>query len=219
MANMKKTLEAAAAATVILTAVITGTWRLARQSQGVESDTTVSKDSTEGSNPDEQALKYPLPVDSVYFPTGWMGDGQHGDEYMTLKRLVADDDDGAAWEISAKRGKEGWHGIYWQYPENNWGALPGRDLTGARGLQFECKGSKGGEIVQFKSGGIRDLENKDSFEVSLGYKKLSQNWEKYTIDLSKSDLSNVIGAFAWSASSADNGGDEYKFFIRNLEFY
>jgi hypothetical protein len=192
---------------------------LARQSQGAESDKTVSNNPVGGSNPDEPAPKYPLPVDSVYFATGWMGDGERGEEFMTVKRLVADDDDGAAWEISAKRGPKGWHGVYWQYPENNWGKLPGRDLKGARGLQFECKGSKGGEIVQFKSGGIRDLENKDTFEVSLGYKKLSQDWKKYTIDLSESDLSNVIGAFAWSASSADNGGDQYKFFIRKMEFF
>ena len=83
-------------------------------------------------------------------------------------------------------------------------------MTGAQAISFLAQGEEGGEIVEFKSGGISG-----KYEVSLGAVPLSDSWQSHTIDLSGQNLSNVIGAFAWSASGADNNND-LSFYLTEL---
>ena len=45
---------------------------------------------------------------------------------------------------------DGWGGVVWQSPANDWGDAPGGfDLTGAKALTFWARGAKGGEAVDF----------------------------------------------------------------------
>jgi hypothetical protein len=147
-------------------------------------------------------------VSAAFSPSGWMGDFEDitfddswvnnthsGDTCIQITYSVKDTND------------KGWAGIYWQFPEKNWGDVPeGRNLTGAKNLTFWARGMKGGEKAEFKVGGITGQYYPDSIQipVSTGIVVLSKNWTKYVIDLSDEDLSHVVGGFCWVTSASQN---------------
>lgn len=149
-----------------------------------------------------------------FFPSGWMGD------LGAIQFDSCSTDDPRSGVTCIKntflaRGAN-WAGIYWQYPENNWGAIcgVGYKLTGATKVTFWVRGAVGGERVEFFVGGIgRQLPPTctpsqpcpDSFcKVSTGFLTLSPQWQQYTIDLTSQDLSYVIGGFGWVTNSTEN---------------
>jgi len=160
----------------------------------------------------------PFQLEGKFHPSGWMGDGELGERYVSYQVLPMEVNGRqvAAAELKYHTGPSRWAGIYWQYPANNWGQEPGRNLLGARAISFIAKGNHGGEIVEFKSGGIAGRYG-DSYEVSLGKVALEADWREYRIDLSKSDLSNVIGAFAWVVAASDNRRDEVTTYVADLK--
>ncbi|MCX6565151.1 MAG: hypothetical protein NTW38_01790 [Candidatus Aminicenantes bacterium] len=163
-------------------------------------------------------VKAPLPfqLDTQFYPSGWMGDGEYGTKYLTLARKASPDMEGGIYiEVKYSAGPNGSAGIYWLYPDKNWGNFPGKSLVGARAITFRAKGGRGGELIEFKSGGVRGKKYSDTYERSLDVIRLQPTWQEYRVDLSGADLSNVIGAFAWSASAADNNG-EVHFYLGEL---
>lgn len=158
------------------------------------------------------AFTAPFELSRFYYPSGWMGDGisTNGEEsrYIILNDQYTENPHSKpiCIRITYLPGPKKWAGIYWQTPANNWGERPGRTINGASKITFWARGESGGELVEFKAGGIYNVESpyKDSFEVSIGVIKLTSKWEKYEIDLSKSDLSSVIGAFACSVAKSGN---------------
>lgn len=164
-----------------------------------------------------QKEQLPFALDTKFYPSGWMGDGEYGEKYVGYKRRPGSINNKGTTviQLSYRKGPKGWAGIYWQFPDGNWGRQPGRNLIGAKKITFFAKGERGGEIVEFKSGGIRG-QHKDSYEVSLGKIVLSQQWSQYSLDLSKSDLLSVIGAFAWVISATDNQAGEVITYIAEL---
>ena len=88
--------------------------------------------------------------DNHYIPSGWMGD--YGD--IKMNDQTADNPHGGTTSIqfvySAKKSQtQGWAGVYWQNPANNWGNKKGGfDLTGMTKLTFWARGAKGGEVIQ-----------------------------------------------------------------------
>jgi hypothetical protein len=163
-------------------------------------------------------VSLPFPLESQFFLSGWIGDGESGTAYVSIvrKTMPVNGTSKVALEIRYRQGPKGWAGIYWQYPNGNWGDEPGKSLVGARAISFSARGDRGGELVEFKSGGLRDKRYRDSFEKSLGVVVLSDHWTQFVIDLSNVDLSSVIGSFAWSASAAENRGDLH-FYLADLE--
>jgi|YNPMSStandDraft_1061717.scaffolds.fasta_scaffold14914_2 hypothetical protein len=140
-----------------------------------------------------------------YIPSGWMGD--YGDIKLN-ENWKENPKDGMSCikiEYSAKRAQgQGWAGIYWQNPANNWGTVKGGfDLRGATKLTFYARGEKGGEICEFKMGGIRG-EYSDSDAATTGPVALTKGWKKYTIDLKGLDLSYISGGFCWVITANDN---------------
>lgn len=142
-----------------------------------------------------------------FYPTGWIGDW--GD-------VLFDDDcrldpfGGRACikvTYSAKNSKMwGWGGIYWLYPEDNWGDLPGGfNLTGVISLSFWAKGAIGGEQVEFKVGGITGLYG-DSLQsaVSTGVVNLTSDWQQVNIDLYGKNVNRVVGGFCWISNKTLN---------------
>lgn len=141
-----------------------------------------------------------------YAPSGWMGD------MLDIKYS-----DG--WPRNPKRGatcikvtylprssnNEGWAGIYWQDPPNNWGTeLSKYDLTGATKLSFWIRGESGGEIINdIYLGGIEG-RYPDSCSVAIGPIELTTEWERYEISLEDQDLSLMIGGFGWSTNLSAN---------------
>jgi hypothetical protein len=102
-------------------------------------------------------------------------------------------------------------GIYWQFPQNNWGELPGYDLSKAARIVFWAKGNTGGESATFHVGGIFSPQKPypDSFGPISKQVVLTSQWTKYTIDLTGYDLSNVIGGFGWINDHNPEGSKIY----------
>jgi len=98
---------------------------------------------------------------------------------------------------------QGWTGVYWQHPEKNWGEKPGLNLKKFTRLSFWARGETGREVVTFLVGGIRGTYS-DSAKVELTKVALSKAWKQYSINLSRENLSNIIGGFGWVASRQDN---------------
>ena len=147
-----------------------------------------------------------------FFPTGWMGDLKDfsGNPNDVLNVSCTENPKSQKYciKIDYTRGSKGWGGIYWQYPENNWGDHPGYNISGANKLTFWAKGEMGGEKAKFIVGGINSSGKpyRDSFESSTGVIGLTTDWRKYTIDLKNNNLTDVIGGFCWVA---DRGSTIY----------
>ena len=149
----------------------------------------------------------PYPVSEYFIPSGWMGD--YGDiEYDEACSNNPHSGTTCIRITYSPSGSNEWAGIYWQYPEGNWGDQPGWNLHGATKLTFWARGDTGGEKAEFKVGGIKTAGKpySDSIypAVSTGVLSLSTSWQQYTIDLSGKDMSNVIGGFCWVTNKTGN---------------
>jgi hypothetical protein len=149
-----------------------------------------------------------------YAPTGWMGNTK-----ATKLDLAC-----AARPRSGKtciridyRDKDGWAGIVWQSPANDWGNRPGGwDLSGAKKLTFWARGERGTEVVTFEFGLIgRDKRFHDTARGKLDKVKLTREWRQYTMDLAGKDLTRVKSAFAcvWSGQ-----GGPLTFYLDDIRY-
>jgi len=157
--------------------------------------------------PTSTPTKKVVNVQDAFFPSGWMGDW--GDIILDDASTDNPHSEPTCIKITysaVKSQGEGWAGIYWQYPDKNWGDKPeGQDLTGVTKLTFWARGEKGGEKAEFKVGGITG-KYPDSIRppVSTGIIVLSDKWQQYTVDLAGKDLSHVIGGFCWVTNKNQN---------------
>lgn len=122
---------------------------------------------------------------------------------------------------AAGRQGNGWAGVYWQYPSNNWRwgvNKPGYDLTGYTKLTFWARGEKGGErLVEVGVGCIRNHYS-DSANAIIGPLELSDHWKQYTIDLREVDLSDISGGFHWTCSDEDMTQEGMTFYLDDIVF-
>lgn len=142
-------------------------------------------------------------------PTGWMGDA------TTPGVVTFDAGSTVTWHTGGNSiritytgaGSQGWAGIYWQHPANNWGTVPdgGFNLTSATKLTFWARGAVGGEKAEFRVGGISGPYG-DTIQpaISTGVVTLTPTWQRYTIPLNGWNLSRVVGGFCWVATKANN---------------
>ena len=167
-----------------------------------------------------------LAVTDNFYATGFMGDGEIKDgNYVVLDETFIEKErpDSSCIKITYKLGPNRWSGLYWQNEPDNWGDLPGMDLSnfGYSKITFWAKGIKGGEIVEFKSGGIKTPGKpyKDSFLVTSIPKKirLTSKWKKYSINIGTQKLTSVIGGFCWAANNAGNPSGLI-FFLDDIQF-
>lgn len=88
----------------------------------------------------------------------------------------------------------------------------GFDLTGAKALTFRAKGSKGGETVEFFTCGLgydgetgkKLAQYPDSSAKLKRSVTLTDQWQQYSIDLAKSDLSYVSCGFGFVVNGSGN---------------
>ena len=99
------------------------------------------------------------------------------------------------------------------------------DLTGAKRLTFYAKGSQGDEVIEFYTAGLGYGEGytkkypDSSQKISLGFVKLKNNWQKYTINLAGSDLSRIGCGFGWVTTFERNPDkDEIRFYMDEIRF-
>ncbi len=154
-----------------------------------------------------------------YIPSGWMGD--YGDLKVNDQDMQNPYSGTTAIQFiyAAKKSQgQGWAGMYWQNPANNWGSKKGGfDLTGMTKLSFWARGQKGGEVIQkFKIGGISGTYA-DSAEIELGPVELTDIWKQYTINLADKDLSYISGGFSW-VTTADLNPEGVTFYLDDIKF-
>lgn len=145
-------------------------------------------------------------INDLFIPSGYMGD--YEDIILDNKYKMNVHSGNSCIKIQYlgnKTQNRGWAGIYWQYPENNWGDKNGKNLSGAVRLIFWARGEIGTEVAEFKTGGIEGkVSDSMGGPYSTGKLTLSNEWKEYSIDLNGRDLNNVIGAFCWVTSFDDN---------------
>jgi len=157
--------------------------------------------------------------DNHFAPSGWMGDA--GD--IKLNDQCTDNPHSGTtcmkFDYSAKRsGQQGWAGVMWQNPPNNWGSKKGGfDLTGMTKLTFWARGAKGGEIMQkVTTGGIKGTYA-DSAAIEAGPIELTDSWKEYTVNIAGKDLSYISGGFGWVVT-ADQNPSGAVFFVDDVKF-
>ena len=164
-----------------------------------------------------------LDVAKFYTASGWMGDGEKGTKFVQFNEACKERPQSkpTCTKITYALGPKGWAGIYWLNKPDNWGDKPGDDLSkeGYSRITFWARGEKGGEVVEFKAGGISDdkKQHKDSFEVSTGKVPLEKDWKRYEIKLDGKNLSSVIGVFCWVASGASNP-EGLTFYLDDIQY-
>lgn len=151
-------------------------------------------------------LKAPFCIQGYFYPSGWMGDAAKSGKVLELNDHWRDNchSNHSCSQFTYRPGNVGWGGVYWQYPDGNWGDEPGRRIIGATKLVFWARGQNGGEEVDFKMGGINGKKYQDSFERVLPSVELTTDWKRFEIDLKNADTRMVIGAFSWSANRQGN---------------
>ena len=160
--------------------------------------------------------------DNHYIPSGWMGD--YSDISMDDRHMDLPHSGTSCIKITYTARKtlgQGWAGIYWQSPANNWGGKKGGfDLTGMTKLTVWMKGAKGGEVIdKIVVGGIGEPTSTypDSSESTAGPFLLTTEWKEYSINLVGKDLSYISGGFCWTAN-ADSNPDGMTFYIDDIKF-
>lgn len=156
---------------------------------------------TDGSNPDPTGpTVLPFAVDDWFAPSGYMGDGEQpggieGDETCLPSRP-------STWMGRCHRytwtpGSAMWGGVYWQYPDGNWGDRPGLTVPeGATKITFQAWGANGGESVDFMVG----MMPVDGFQVTRTAVILGAAPSEYTLELGGADYARVVGGFGWVAN-------------------
>jgi hypothetical protein len=145
-------------------------------------------------------------VANHFVPSGWMGD--YGDISLDEAETRTFHRGGNSIRITYQpKGFNGWAGIYWQTPANNWGTVAGAgfNLQGVQRLTFWARGQLGGEKAEFLVGGIAGQYG-DSLQPArrTAILTLSSEWQQYTIDLQGANLRYVIGGFGWVTSRVQN---------------
>ncbi len=169
----------------------------------------------------EPAAKATLPAtifadgaEALWVPSGYMGE-------TSAIEMDAESKDsphsGATCLKVAYTKSEGWGGVVWQHPANDWGSEPGGfDVSGASKLTFWARGADGGEIIKFGFGVIgADKPYADTAKKELKV-TLTKAWTEYTIDVSGLNLSRVKTGFMWVIGGA---GKPVNFFIDDASWH
>jgi hypothetical protein len=158
-------------------------------------------------------LALPFTVDSYFRPTGYMGDGVTPGPVMVqttgCKMPRPQGAKGNCYKITYKPqtpdAGPAWSGVYWQYPDNNWGDRPGKRIApGATKVSFYAASETSGEMVTFRVGGIQNVgaTHQDSLKVDLA-EALTTTLTQYSVDIRNETYDEVLGPFAWVITTYD----------------
>ncbi|HEY2515180.1 MAG TPA: hypothetical protein VGI39_30145 [Polyangiaceae bacterium] len=178
-------------------------------------------------------LSLPFTVSTVFVPSGFMGDTPTDFNAVKMSSAAtacpsrAMGAQGSCYSVNwtpapISGQKTAWVGVYWQYPGNNWGGKPGKDIAaGATKVTFSAMGGAGGEALQFLAGGVNvsggnaSLTYADTFTAKAQV-TLTNAWADYEVDLTGDTYSQVIGAFAWTMTTGAT--DPVTFYIDNIQW-
>ena len=162
-----------------------------------------------------------------FFPSGWIGDT------TTIRYTDASTANPYSGETCARitytaTGNQGWAGMYWlPVPKvrDDWrNIIFGVDLgSSIRRLRWYARGERGGEKVEFFTGGVTNSFCPDSLPEKLTSPEtvtLTKDWQRFEISLSSAssrELDHVVGGFGWAANE-DNNPTGITFYIDEVKF-
>jgi hypothetical protein len=161
-------------------------------------------------------------IENLFTPSGWMGDAEYDRKYVDFSGddLTSPNIRPKSIKITYLFGPKRWAGMYWQNQPDNWGDEPGNNYSSRKlsSAIFWARGATGGEVVEFKVGGINDPRKgyRDSVAATTGRIPLTKEWKQYKIDLEGADLSDLIGGFCWVASADYNNGGKITFYLDDI---
>jgi Beta-galactosidase/beta-glucuronidase len=150
----------------------------------------------------------------AFVPTGWMGN----QENIRLEEQWRDRPHSGETCVKVSYvGKDGWAGVVWQHPANDWGERPeGWNLTGAKKLTFWARGETGEETVDFSFGLLgTDKKYYDTASGKLPGVRLTKEWKQYEVDLTGKNLSRIKSGFAWVVAAQ---GKPITFYLDDIRF-
>ncbi len=168
--------------------------------------------------PKGKAVTLPFEVygegEAQYIPSGYMGNT--GAIKMDANWTTNPHSGKACLKVEYSA-KDNWGGVVWQNPANDWGDAPGGfDLSAAKKLTFWARGEKGGESPSFLFGLIKnDKPYFDSDTAKLEGRKLSKEWQQFTIDLAGLDLSRIKTGFVWTVAAQ---GEPVTFYLDDIRY-
>lgn len=177
-------------------------------------------------DPTAAVVEAPFEMSSMYYPTGWAGDHAAISASVDTVEIRAGDSDNRCfkWSYKADTTKPGmgWAAVLYQYPKDNWGALPGRRVIGATRITFWARGAVGGEAVDFKTGNDTYMIPPDAGMYKDSYGSairgtLTKEWKQYEIPLAESNTEMVISGFIWAARMPKDGAP-VTFYLDELRF-
>jgi len=164
--------------------------------------------------------------DAGFVPSGFMGDISA----LKVEQSPERPHSGSysqKWGYRPKSSGPGWAAVAWQYPENNWGDRPGKNLSANqyRSVTVWARGVRDPQSrtlpkVQFKAGGATDPAKRyqASFEVVGDFVTLTEDWMQYSLDLTGQNLSQVIAAFVVVIRAQDVGPTGATFYLSDIEY-
>lgn len=174
----------------------------------------------EGEKPSVRLSKTTLPCEvyaddapARWIPSGYMGDTQ---AIKIESDCETSPHAGATCMKVSFSATEGWGGVLWQSPANDWGdRAGGLDLSGATMLEFHARGENGGETVTIQVGGLEGKPFSDSFKTQKQELTLKKEWTRYRVALDGLDLSRVKTPFGWVAVP---DGRPVTFYLDDIRF-
>ena len=154
-----------------------------------------------GSRPIADAVDLPFVVvgDSAvaaYAPSGWMGDFSS----LTMDAGSREQPRSGPTCMKFRYGRlEGWTGVVWQDPPNDWGDRAGGfEPSGATKLTFWVRGAMGGERVKFGLGIIP--KDRAFYDTAIAEREvtLTREWRRVEISLKGKSLRRIKSGFWWT---------------------
>ncbi|MBN2710877.1 MAG: hypothetical protein JXR97_00380, partial [Planctomycetes bacterium] len=112
---------------------------------------------------------------------------------------------------------DGWFGMAWQDPHNDWGTkYGGYDFSGAKAFSFWARGEQGGEKIKCGFGLIsRDKTWFDTAKADTGDVILTKEWKQYTISLEGRNMTRIkTGMTIFFGGS----GKPFTFYIDGIKY-
>ncbi len=156
----------------------------------------------------EQAAPLPFYIEDHFVMSGMMGGGE-----VTVGDCPADAGGGACRAITWTPGEAAWAGFYFQFPENNWGDLPGLKIAeGATHVRYRVWGATGTERAKFGVG----INDADGFQNESSFQVLPTEPVEGFLTV-PAGTTEVVGGFAWYLENPE-GAASVTFYLDDVQW-
>ncbi len=156
----------------------------------------------------------PFAIDDHYGSSGYMG------AFWTLTGSIIESPNGACAGTGHKYvfnppQTNLWAGVAWQYPDYNWGELPGLHIMpGGESVDFVAWSDTPGTVLDFFVG----TEGSDGFRVSLENVELPLEPTHFSIPLEGIEYEDVVIPFGWTISNSAQNTMVREIYISDLRW-